>query len=154
MNAGLERRYDADPVHRLALVLAITACDSPPLPGPEMRSEDARAVVDARRGDTPGVLEFHEADSLSAEHGGRRVQAHGFVRPGSIARNPTTGVVRFAIGSSEPPLVVEFTGVLPERFQEELEVIVTGTVGSDGRTIASDELVAKCPENYDEAPRP
>ena len=137
---------------RLALLLA--ACDPSPetTPSPQSRPEDARALVDAIRGDMPGVLEYHEADALGPEHAGRRVQAHGFVRPGSIERHAKTGALRFAIGTRDPPLVVHFTGAAPDQLQDKLEVIVTGELGSDGRTLTSDDLVAKCPSSYEKAP--
>jgi len=118
----------------------------------ERSSGDPRGLVDAigrTIAPTPGMLEPVEADALLPEHRGRRVKVHGFVRDGSIGRRPATGGHRFAIGG-DPPLVVEYEGVLPDRFQDRLEVIVTGTLAEDGRTLAGDELVAKCPTSYDE----
>jgi hypothetical protein len=138
-----------------ALLLALATCDpAPPSPQPETTREDARALVDALRGAEPGITEYVEADALGPGHAGRRLQVHGFVRPGSILKNGQTGAIRFAIGARDPGVVVEFTGVLPDRFQEKLEVVVTGTLSADGKTLAGDELVAKCPSSYDEAGRP
>ena len=133
----------------LVLWIHVAACDEAPEAPAPVRAEDARALVDAVRGDAPGVLEYHEADALGPEHAGRRVKAHGFVRAGSIARDPSTGAIRFAIGTQDPPLVVHYTGVLPDQFQEKLEVIVTGELAQDGRTLTSDDLVAKCPSSYE-----
>jgi hypothetical protein len=146
----------ADRVRSTTLILAIAACDpSAETPSsPQTRPEDARALVDAVVGRSPGPLEYHEADALGPEHAGRRVKAHGFVREGSIQRHTETGAIRFEIGTRDPPLVVRYTGVLPDQFQEKLEVIVTGELASDGRTLTSDDLVAKCPTSYENVDTP
>lgn len=106
----------------------------------------------------PGLLEFVEVEALQSAHRGHRVKVHGWVRDGSIARHPASGAYRFAIGPrvargeaspAGPSLVVEYAGVLPERFQDRLEVVVTGRLADDGATLVGDDLVAKCPTSYE-----
>jgi cytochrome c-type biogenesis protein CcmE len=45
-------------------------------------------------------------------------------------------------------VTVRYTGVVPDTFKDDAEVIVTGTLGSDGVFQASD-LLAKCPSKYE-----
>jgi cytochrome c-type biogenesis protein CcmE len=50
------------------------------------------------------------------------------------------------------PLTVEHSGPLPDRFQERLETIVTGTLADDGTVLHATDLVAKCPDDYSTLP--
>ncbi len=105
---------------------------------------------------SPGVLEYLELSELEAAHRGRRVKVHGLVADAPIERRTDGTGHRFTMVQDATTLVVEHTGALPDRFQPKLEVIVTGTLSDDGTRIATDELVAKCPETYDDgtkAPR-
>jgi cytochrome c-type biogenesis protein CcmE len=45
-------------------------------------------------------------------------------------------------------VTVRYEGVVPDTFKDDAEVIVTGTLGSDGVFQASD-LLAKCPSKYE-----
>ena len=94
---------------------------------------------------------YHRTSELDATHRGTRVKVHGIVTDEPILRASDDASYRFVIAQGGATLVVDHHGVLPDRFQTKLEVIVTGTLSDDGTRIATDELVAKCPDNYDEA---
>jgi hypothetical protein len=101
---------------------------------------------------TPGVLEHLELDELTPAHRGRTIRVHGWVAPGSIAQRHTPPTVRFTLVRADASLTVEHSGPLPERFGERLEAIVTGTLADDGAVLRSDELVARCPDDYANLP--
>jgi cytochrome c-type biogenesis protein CcmE len=103
---------------------------------------------------TVGPLEYVEVDRLDASHHGKRVKVHGFVTDDEIVRTPEGTRWRFTIAQDDKRLVVVHTGALPDRFQPRLEVIVTGTLSDEGTTLASDELVAKCPDSYEDGSKP
>jgi len=49
------------------------------------------------------------------------------------------------VGESMP---VMFTGIVPDTFEDDAEVIVTGRLAANG-TFEGQELVAKCPSKYE-----
>ena len=88
-----------------------------------------------------------------------RVRVHGYVAPGSIARDVDTKTVRFAV-QNDPPhkagieadgLAVRYASLeLPDLFKDGAEVVVEGKVegeGSDAVFHASNVL-AKCPSKF------
>ncbi len=113
-----------------------TPTAAPPSPSPSLL------------GGTPGVLEHLEVDALGPEHRGRTVRVHGWVAPGSIAHRAEPSTTRFVLVRGDGSLTVELTGPVPDRFQERLEAIVTGTLSEDGARLLADDLVAKCPDDY------
>lgn len=141
----------------IALVVVLLGCGGKDPPSDGGDGEAARlaaellARVDAK---TIGPLEYVEVDALDAAQRGRRVKVHGFVEDAPIERTPDGARHRFTMAQRGAKLVVEHQGMLPDRFQPKLEVIVTGTLSDDGTRIASDELVAKCPETYEDGSKP
>jgi len=88
-----------------------------------------------------------------------RVRVHGYVAPGSIARDVESKSVRFAV-QNDPPhkagieadgLAVRYASLeLPDLFKDGAEVVVEGKVegeGSDAVFHASNVL-AKCPSKF------
>ncbi len=137
-------------LHVLAAIV-LGACDgSPPAaagtPTPEPIPATAPLVA-------ASVLEYRELDELGPDHRGRRVKVHGYVRRDTIERRPGTNAHRFGIARRGVALRVEYDGVLPDDFSEQREVIVTGRLGDDGTTLVADEVLAKCPDDYEELKR-
>ncbi len=137
-------------LHVLAAIV-LAACDgSPPPPVAATTPEPAPATAPV---DAAPVLEYLELDELGPDHRGRRVKVHGYVRRDTIERRPGTNAHRFGIARRGAALRVEYDGVLPDDFVEQREVIITGRLGDDGTTLVADEVLAKCPDDYEELKR-
>jgi len=70
----------------------------------------------------------------------------GLVEPGSLQRGQEL-TARFAVTDNQNRIMVSYTGILPDLFQEGQGVIAQGRMGEDGVFIA-DEVLAKHDENY------
>jgi cytochrome c-type biogenesis protein CcmE len=42
-----------------------------------------------------------------------------------------------------------YTGVVPDTFKDDAEVVLKGTLAQDGFTVARDGVMAKCPSKYE-----
>ena len=84
----------------------------------------------------------------------KRLQVHGNVVRGSIEQAKGTLQYRFKIESRPPraPAVISatYTGLVPDTFKSDAEVVAKGTIGSDNvLAIVPDGIMAKCPSKYD-----
>ena len=70
----------------------------------------------------------------------------GLVEAGSLERGQEM-TVRFVVTDNANKVNVEYTGILPDLFQEGQGVIAQGRLGPDGVFVA-DEVLAKHDENY------
>jgi cytochrome c-type biogenesis protein CcmE len=103
--------------------------------------------------DSPRTLDqYVEADEITPRYRGVIVKVHGYVAPASVARD-SSGVHRFRVVRRQGGVDVTYADALPDRFQDKLEVIVTGTLGDDGTSMHATELVAKCPSDYEALPQ-
>jgi len=89
---------------------------------------------------------------------GKRLLLKGYVVPGSRLRKPDTLEWKFKVQnnptrSSEPGGVVDvsYTGIVPDTFKDEAEVVLKGQLGPDGFHVVKDGVVAKCPSKYEAA---
>ena len=89
---------------------------------------------------------------------GKPLQVHGYVVPGSRMRKPDTLEWKFKVQNnparaSEPGGTVDamYTGIVPDTFKDEAEVVLKGTLGPDGFHVVKDGVVAKCPSKYEAA---
>ena len=88
-----------------------------------------------------------------AEWQGKRLQVHGYVVPGSIARKPDTLEYRFDLQRNGKVMRAYYTGVVPDTFKDESEVVLTGQLSTGASTeFHATEMTAKCPSKYEEAP--
>ena len=90
------------------------------------------------------------------------VRMHGYVVPDSILRRRSTMEYRFIV-QNDPPrsestsqtrVLVTYTGLVPDTFKSEAEVVVRGTVHSDTTgaldwTFQGESITAKCPSKYE-----
>ncbi len=93
------------------------------------------------------VSEFQDKQVSLA--GGEPVRVSGMVLPGSIKKNETNHSVTFtAIDKVEKAknLTVTYSGILPDTFKDEAEVVVTGSYGQG--IFTAKEMLAKCPSKY------
>ena len=82
---------------------------------------------------------------------GKRMQLHGFVVDKSIERRPDTLEYRFRIESKGKMIQAHYTGVVPDTFKHGSEVVLKGTLGPDGFSVAPNGVLAKCPSKYEPA---
>jgi cytochrome c-type biogenesis protein CcmE len=81
---------------------------------------------------------------------GKHLQVHGYVVPGSIARKPDSLEWRFDLQRNGKVIRAYYTGVVPDTFKAESEVVLTGTLKDEG--FHATDMTAKCPSKYDAAP--
>ena len=81
---------------------------------------------------------------------GKNMQVHGIVVPDSIARKPDSLEWRFDIQRNGKVLRAYYTGIVPDTFKADSEVVLTGTLDNAG--FHATEMTAKCPSKYDAAP--
>jgi cytochrome c-type biogenesis protein CcmE len=80
----------------------------------------------------------------------KRLQLHGFVVPGSIAkrldRDRQTQEYKFRTENCGAIVEARFSGVVPDTFKDGAEVVLKGQF--DGQTFHTREVMAKCPSKY------
>ncbi|MBM3262744.1 MAG: cytochrome c maturation protein CcmE [candidate division Zixibacteria bacterium] len=90
------------------------------------------------------VSELHAAPVYE-----QNIRLNGKVVTGTIQRDEVgTMRVRFMAeqGGRQTPIV--YTGIIPDTFKDESDVVVEGTYGKDG-TFTAHTLLAKCPSKYE-----
>lgn len=80
---------------------------------------------------------------------GKRLQLHGFVVADSILRRRDSLDYRFAVEKNGAQVPVSYTGVVPDNFRSEAEVVLKGTLGPDGFAVERNGIMAKCPSKYE-----
>jgi len=80
---------------------------------------------------------------------GKKLQLHGFVVQDSIMRRRDSLDYRFKIQSGGAAVAAQYTGVVPDTFKSNSEVVLKGTLGPDGFTVAPNGVMAKCPSKYE-----
>ena len=80
---------------------------------------------------------------------GKRLQLHGFVVPQSITRRRDTLDYRFQIQNKGMAVPATYTGVVPDTFKDDSEVVLKGTLSADGFQVEPNGVMAKCPSKYE-----
>jgi cytochrome c-type biogenesis protein CcmE len=88
---------------------------------------------------------------------GKPLQLHGYVIPGSIMQSRKDSLsIRFKIQNNpirqETPggvMDVAYTGLVPDTFKGEAEVVLTGKLSPDGFQVSPNGVMAKCPSKYE-----
>lgn len=125
-------------------------------------------LIAATMTDGEALTYFHPADEVivkAQELKGQRIRLGGYVEECSILQRKGTLEYRFEVRPDHPramtsalkypeakgkTIPVAYTGVAPDTFKDNAEVIVTGSLGDDGTFLAKD-LTAKCPSKYEAA---
>ena len=82
---------------------------------------------------------------------GKRLQVHGYVLGEPSVRSSTLEY-RFQIHSNGKVMNAEYTGVVPDTFKAEAEVVVKGRLDANGVIhIERNGIMAKCPSKYEAA---
>jgi len=83
---------------------------------------------------------------------GKKLQLHGFVVPDSIGRRPNTLDWQFKVQSNGHVVTAWYTGVTPDTFKSESEVVLKGTLDKEGFHVQPNGVMAKCPSKYEAKP--
>jgi len=81
---------------------------------------------------------------------GKRLQVHGYASNISVKRS--TMDYRFQIENNGHTVQAVYTGVVPDTFQEEAEVVVSGRLEGDTLLVEPGGIMAKCPSKYEAQP--
>ena len=82
---------------------------------------------------------------------GKRLQLHGFVVPGSWRQRPDSLEYKFKVQNKGSVIDASYTGILPDTFKEEAEVVLKGRLSHDGFLVEPNGVMAKCPSKYEPA---
>jgi cytochrome c-type biogenesis protein CcmE len=89
---------------------------------------------------------------------GKRLQLHGYVVPGTWMKNTKTLEYRFKVQNNPARQAVSggvvdaaYTGILPDTFKDEAEVVLKGRFSPNGGfEVDTGGVMAKCPSKYQE----
>lgn len=92
-----------------------------------------------------------ELSEQSASLSGQGVRISGFVRPGSIDRDKNGSRVQFEVyeKSTNQEIPVVYSGIIPDTFKDNAEVVVEGIYDPSSPTFTANTLLAKCPSKYE-----
>ena len=99
-----------------------------------------------------GTEYYKHVDEVMADPAawqGKRLQLHGFVVPDSILRKRDSLEYRFKIQNKGAVVEAQYTGVVPDTFADEAEVVLKGTLTGEGFRVAPNGVMAKCPSKYE-----
>src|SRR5918993_5000377 len=83
---------------------------------------------------------------------GKKLQLHGFVVPDSIHENRKTLEYWFQVQSNGQIVSARYKGVVPDTFKSDSEVVLKGTLSTDGFKVQPNGVMAKCPSKYEAKP--
>jgi len=83
---------------------------------------------------------------------GKKLQVHGYVVEGSRLRKPDTLEYRFQVENNGAVINAEYTGIVPDTFQDGSEVVLSGELSPHGFSVAPNGVMAKCPSKYEPKP--
>jgi cytochrome c-type biogenesis protein CcmE len=85
---------------------------------------------------------------------GKNLQLHGFVK-GEPGQKRNTLEYRFDVQNNGKVVRAYYTGIVPDTFKADSEVVLQGRLAPDGTfQVAKDGVMAKCPSKYDPAKLP
>jgi len=80
---------------------------------------------------------------------GKRLQLHGYVVRDSVLRKRDSLEYKFKVESKGAVVPAFYTGIVPDTFKDEAEVVLKGTLRDDGFHVAPNGVMAKCPSKYE-----
>ena len=82
---------------------------------------------------------------------GKRLQVHGFAK--DVRQKRGTLEYRFDVETNGKVLRAYYTGIAPDTFKNDAEVVLRGTLAPDGSFhVVEDGVMAKCPSKYEPKP--
>jgi len=104
-----------------------------------------------------GTEYYKHVDEVMADPAawyGKNLQLHGFVQ-GEPARKRDSLEYRFDVQSNGKIVRAYYTGIVPDTFKADSEVVLKGQLETDGTFhVVKDGVMAKCPSKYDPAKLP
>lgn len=77
-----------------------------------------------------------------------RLRLKGDIQPGSVTMSKDRMDLAFKVTDGAKEIPVHYSGVIPDSFQEGLEVVVDGRMSEKG-VFEGRELIVKCPSKYE-----
>jgi len=77
---------------------------------------------------------------------GKRLQLHGFVT--DLRQRPNSLDYKFKVGFNGKVMTATYTGVVPDTFKNDSEVVLKGKLDDDGFAVDPNGVMAKCPSKY------
>jgi cytochrome c-type biogenesis protein CcmE len=100
---------------------------------------------------------YKHVDEVMASPGqwhGKSLQLHGYVVKGTWKQKPNTLEYQFKVENKGAVVHASYTGVLPDTFKDEAEVVLKGRLIDDANfQVAPNGVMAKCPSKYEEVPK-
>lgn len=90
------------------------------------------------------VDDFASADKALQGHSFRLA---GRVKPGSVARDVEDASLQFTLAGAQAELPVRYSGIVPDNFVEDREVVVEGRLEPAG-VFHADTLMTRCESKY------
>ena len=81
---------------------------------------------------------------------GKRLQVHGYAENIFVLKK--TMDYRFDILNNGHVVHAEYTGIVPDTFQNDAEVVVSGRLEGDTLFVEPNGIMAKCPSKYEAKP--
>jgi cytochrome c-type biogenesis protein CcmE len=102
--------------------------------------------------DTAYYKHVDEVMTSPAQWEGKSLQLHGFVVPGTWMQKPNTLEYQFKVENKGSVVSATYTGILPDTFKDEAEVVLKGHLTPSGFQVAPHGVMAKCPSKYEPKP--
>ena len=80
---------------------------------------------------------------------GKRLQLHGFVA--DLRQRPNSLDYKFKVQFNGKVMNATYTGIVPDTFKNESEVVLKGKLHGDGFAVDPNGVMAKCPSKYNAA---
>lgn len=80
---------------------------------------------------------------------GKRLQLHGYVEKGTLLRKRDGLDYKFSVRNNGHTVAATYTGIVPDTFKEDAEVVLKGTLGPHGFAVEPNGVMAKCPSKYE-----
>jgi cytochrome c-type biogenesis protein CcmE len=80
---------------------------------------------------------------------GKALRLHGFVVRDSILRKRDSLEYRFEIQNKGRTVRAMYSGIVPDTFKDEAEVVLKGHLEPDGFHVDPNGVMAKCPSKYE-----
>ena len=77
---------------------------------------------------------------------GKRLQLHGFVA--DLRQRPNSLDYKFKVQFNGQVMDATYTGIVPDTFKNESEVVLKGKLSGDGFAVEPNGVMAKCPSKY------
>jgi cytochrome c-type biogenesis protein CcmE len=77
---------------------------------------------------------------------GKRLQLHGYVA--DLRQRPDSLDYKFQVTYNGKIITARYTGVVPDTFKNDAEVVLKGQLGPDGFAVEPNGVMAKCPSKY------